>query len=135
MLTNKGKYGIKALHYLAKLPKGESARITEIAQSENIPKKFLEVILVDLKRQGYVQSKSGIGGGYWLIRKPKEIMMGDVVRLLDGPLAPVRCASYTAYLPCPDCKDVATCEVRMLMKDVRDSISGVLDNRSLQDML
>jgi Rrf2 family protein len=134
LLTNKGKYGIKALHFLAKLPPGESARINEIAESKNIPKKFLEVILLDLKRKGYVQSKSGKGGGYWLIREPKDIMMGDVVRLLDGPLAPVRCASYTAYIPCPDCSDVDNCEVRLLMKDVRDAISGVLDNRSLQDM-
>lgn len=135
MLTNKAKYGLKALHYLAKNNTGESSRISEIAESENIPKKFLEAILVDLKKKGYIQSKSGKGGGYWLIQKPEDIMLGDVIRLLDGPLAPVRCASFTAYLPCPDCNDVENCEVRLLMTDVRNAISDVLDNRSLQDLL
>ena len=120
MLTNKAKYGLKALMYMAKnIDKGQIL-IADISKNENIPLKFLEAILVELKRKGYIQSKRGKGGGYWLIKKPKDIIIGDVIRIFDGPLAPVRCASYTAYIPCSDCDDVSTCKIRFLMKEVRE---------------
>ncbi|MFZ1288733.1 MAG: Rrf2 family transcriptional regulator [Melioribacteraceae bacterium] len=134
MLSNKAKYGLKALIPLGKNFDKQALLISEISESENIPKKFLEQILLDLKNKGYLQSKSGRNGGYWLIRKPQEIYLGDVVRILDGPLAPVQCASLTAYAPCQDC-DVETCKVRFLMKDVRDAISNILDKRTLFDMI
>jgi Rrf2 family protein len=135
MLTNKAKYGIKALISLGKQYGKESLLISEISDGQNIPKKFLEVILLELKNDGYLQSKTGKSGGYKLIRKPDNIILGDVIRLFDGPLAPVRCASITEYLPCEDCIDVKHCKVRRLMKEVRDAISGVLDEKTLADIL
>lgn len=109
--------------------------ISEISEEHQIPKKFLELILLELKNNGYLQSKTGKSGGYKLIRKPESIVLGDVIRLFDGPLAPVRCASITAYLPCEDCIDVKNCKVRGLMKEVRDAISSVLDQKTLKDLL
>lgn len=134
MLSKKAKYGLKALIILGERYGKEPVLISEISEVEQIPKKFLESILLDLKNKGYLQSKSGRNGGYWLIKKPKEIFLGDVVRLLDGPLAPMQCASLTAYAPCSDC-DVNICKVRFLMKDVRDAISNILDKRTLDYFL
>lgn len=133
MLSNKGKYGLKALMYLAK-HEGENIQIKDIAEKENIPRKFLESILLDLKKKGLVNSKTGKNGGYWLLKPSKEIMIGDIIRFLDGPLAPVRCASLTAFLPCSDCDNVEECKIRWLMKDVRDAISNILDKKSLKDL-
>ena len=135
MLSNKAKYGLKALMYLGKYYAKENVQISEIASKENIPKKFLEVILVELKRFGYIQSKTGKNGGYWLIMNPKDIYIGDIIRKLDGPLAPVRCASVTAYLPCLDCSDPEECKIRQLMRDVRDAISDILDKKTLADLV
>jgi Rrf2 family protein len=135
MLTMKGKYGLKALSQLARLESGESALGAELAEANNIPKKFLDAILADLRRGGLVAARKGRGGGYSLVRPPERIMLGDIVRLLDGPLAPIRCASRTAYIPCADCENVARCSVRLTMLEVRDAMAAVLDNTSLADML
>lgn len=133
MLTKKGKYGLKALVDLARLDPGETAFITEIATRNNIPKKFLDTILLELRNAGILRSKKGPGGGYSLSRPASEIKIGQVVRTLDGPLAPIRCASRTAYEVCDDCDDPETCEVRRSMTTVRDAIADILDTMTLED--
>jgi Rrf2 family protein len=135
MLTAKGKYGLKALVHLASLPKGETAQSVDIADANNIPKKFLDAILGDLRNAGVVQSKKGPGGGYMLARTPGEIKIGLVIRTLDGPLAPIACASRTAYQPCQDCDDVKACAVRLTMVKVRDAMADILDRLTVADML
>ena len=135
MLTAKGKYGLKALVHLSSLPAGETAQAIDIAEANNIPKKFLDAILGELRNAGVVHSKKGPGGGYMLARPPGEIKLGLVVRTLDGPLAPIACASRTAYQPCDDCNDVNACVVRLTMVKVRDAISDILDRLTLVDML
>ncbi|SEP42157.1 transcriptional regulator, BadM/Rrf2 family [Methylobacterium sp. ap11] len=134
MLTNKGKYGLKAMVHLAGLPPGARIGVAEIAEAHRIPKKFLDAILGDLRNAGFVHSKKGPGGGYALARPADEIRIGHVVRALDGPLAPLPCASRTAYRPCEDCADEAACSVRLAMLAVRNSIAGILDNLTLEQM-
>ncbi|MGF7004918.1 RrF2 family transcriptional regulator [Aminobacter sp. BE322] len=130
MLTKKGKYGLKALVHLSQLPPGQLAFVGDIATANNIPKKFLDAILGELRNAGFVQSRKGKDGGYRLAKPATEIRIGHVVRVLDGPLAPIPCASRTQYQPCDDC-DEATCQIRHMMLEVRQAIAGVLDNRSL----
>ncbi len=133
MLTRKGKYGLKALVHLAHLPAGQLAFVNDVASANNIPKKFLDAILGELRNAGFVQSRKGKDGGYRLARPASDIKVGHVVRVLDGPLAPISCASRTRYERCDDC-DEATCQVRHMMLDVRAAIAEVLDNRSLAEM-
>ncbi|WP_112808949.1 RrF2 family transcriptional regulator [Ensifer sp.] len=133
MLTKKGKYGLKALVDLARLEPGETAFITEIAQRNNIPKKFLDTILLELRNAGMLRSKKGPGGGYSLSRPAAEIRIGHVIRTLDGPLAPIRCASRTAYEVCEDCNDPETCQVRVSMTTVRDAVAAILDSMTLEE--
>jgi len=133
MLTKKGKYGLKALVHLSKMPAGQLAFVGDIAVRNNIPKKFLDAILGELRNAGFVQSRKGKEGGYRLARPATEIKIGHVVRVLDGPLAPIACASRTRYQRCDDC-DEATCQVRHMMLEVRQAIAEVLDNRSLAAM-
>ena len=109
--------------------------ISDLARDERIPKKFLELILLTLKNNGVLQSKKGKGGGYYLGKPPREISVGNVIRILEGPLAPVPCVSETAYAKCPECLDERSCGIRLVMKDVRDAITNVLDKTSLADML
>lgn len=130
MLTKKGKYGLKALGALADLPPGQMLVVGGIAEANNIPKKFLDAILHELRNAGFVESRKGNMGGYRLARPAEQIMIGDVVRVLDGPLAPIPCASRTRYQPCTDC-DVDTCNVRHLMLEVRNAIAEILDNTTL----
>lgn len=135
MLSKKAKYGLKALVYLAqKDNKQEVTLIQEIAQEARIPKKFLEQILLLLKSRGVVNSKRGKEGGYYLVAQPEQLIIGDVIRIIDGPLAPIPCASRTAYMPCEECVDVKSCEIRWVMGNVRDAISSVLDNTSLEQI-
>jgi Rrf2 family protein len=133
MLTKKGKYGLKALVHLSYLPAGQLAFVNDIAVANNIPKKFLDAILGELRNAGFVQSRKGKDGGYRLARPADDIRIGHVIRVLDGPLAPLSCASRTQYQPCEDC-DEATCQVRYMMLEVRQAIAEVLDNRSLAAM-
>lgn len=133
MLTNKGKYGLKALVHLAGLEPGQTMSIAGIAAANNIPKKFLDAILLDLRNAGFVRSKKGPGGGVALAQAPDEIKIGAVVRALDGPLAPIPCASRTAFRPCDDC-DTEVCSVRLVMVDVRDAMANILDNTTLAQM-
>jgi len=135
MLTAKGKYGLKALVYLAALKQGSTAHAVDIARRTNISKKFLDAILLELRNAGIVRSKRGPGGGYSLAQPPRAIKAGFVIRTLDGPLAPIACASRTAYKPCTDCKSVRNCEVRQTMTLVRDATANVLDKLSIADMI
>ncbi len=134
MLTAKAKYGLKALVYLSGLKAGVTAQATEIAKANDISKKFLDAILSELRKAGMVESRRGPGGGYMLARSPRAIKVGMVIRVLDGPLAPIACASRSAYQPCKDCKSVINCEVRRTMTMVRDATTKILDKMSLADM-
>jgi|SRR3984885_7829768 Rrf2 family protein len=135
MLTAKGKYSLKALAHLAALDTQAMTQAIDIAEANGIPKKFLDAILGELRNAGIVQSQKGPGGGYRLARVPSEIRIGHVIRTIDGPLAPIACASRTAYQPCRDCSDVRACSVRLMMTKVRDAISDVLDRVTLADMI
>jgi Rrf2 family protein len=135
MLTAKGKYSLKALAHLATLDPQATTQAVDIAKTNAIPKKFLDAILGELRNAGIVQSQKGPGGGYRLARVPSEIRIGQVIRTIDGPLAPIACASRTAYQPCRDCSDVKACNVRLMMTKVRDAISDVLDSVTLADMI
>ena len=134
MLTNKGKYGLKAMVHLAGIEPGALAQVADIAEVNSISKKFLDHILTELRHAGLVYSKKGRGGGYALARPAHEIRVGAIVRALDGPLAPIPCASVTAFRPCEDCADLNTCAVRLIMVDARNAIANVLDNRSLAEL-
>ena len=135
MLSKKAKYALRALLALAKAYRQGPILISDLAQRERIPKKFLELILLDLKRHGILQSKKGRGGGYFLSKPPQDIKFGQVIRILDGPLAPIPCVSQTAYVKCDECDDEASCGIRLVMKDVRDSTARILDGASLKAVL
>jgi len=134
MLTAKGKYGLKAVIHLATLEPDKTSQAVEIANAHNIPKKFLDAILGDLRSAGIVQAKKGPGGGYRLARRASEIRIGQVIRTLDGPLAPIACASRSSYEPCEDCDDVEACVVRLAMARVRDAMSETLDRLTIADL-
>jgi len=134
MLTSKGKYGLKAMVHLAGLAPGRPALVADIAAANTIPKKFLDAILGELRTAGLVHSKKGRGGGYVLAKPAGEIMVGDIVRALDGPLAPIACASKSYYRRCEDCQNETRCSVRLMMFEVRQAIARVLDHHSLADM-
>jgi Rrf2 family protein len=130
----KAKYAIRALAELARGGKKMLSSKT-IAKEADIPLKFLETILSELRNHGLVNSKRGIFGGYYLAKATDEITIGDIIRIIDGPLAPVRCASVTGYQKCDDCVDEQTCQLRKTMIEVREAIVGVVDNRSLEDFI
>lgn len=131
MLSKKSKYGLKALLALADEEGGRPLGASELAARQRLPRKFLEAILLELTRHGLLQSKKGRGGGYVLGRKPGDITIGQVIRVLEGPLALIPCVSQTAYRPCEECLDEHSCGVRLAMKEVRDATAHILDNTSL----
>ena len=133
MLSRKAKYALRALSTLA-LAEPAQLQARRIAQEAKVPEKFLESILVELRNAGLVTSKRGTVGGHSLAKPAETIMVGDVVRIIDGPIAPLRCASITAYQPCADCIDPQTCALRDLMGDVRDAMSSIIDKRSLLEL-
>ena len=135
MLSHKAKYALKALTVLAKEYGQGPILISDIAEREGIPRKFLELILLELKNQGLLQSKKGKGGGYALARPPHLIPVGEVLRAVDGPIGLLSCVSKTAYARCDECRDERTCGIRLIMKDVRDAASQILDMTSLADLL
>jgi Rrf2 family protein len=134
-ISKKTKYGLQSLIALAKKYGEGPVLIATLAKEEDIPVKFLELILLDLKNSGILESKKGPGGGYLLSRAPGKITMGSVIRYMEGPLAPLLCASESAYRPCGECKDVEGCGTRILMREVRDAVAGVLDHTTLQDVI
>lgn len=135
MLSKKAKYALQACLSLAGEVPGQPVLIADLAGRDGIPKKFLEIILLDLRNAGLLASRKGKGGGYHLAKAPDQIFIGQIVRLMDGPLAPVPCVSQTAYQPCADCHEERYCGIRMVMKDVRDAIAGIYDTTSLSDVL
>lgn len=134
MLTKKTLYGLKAVLYLAQRPK-DAVLISDISKDEKIPKKFLESILLELKNKGFLYSKKGKGGGYFLAHSTLQTSLGTLIRVLDGPLAPVPCVSQTAYRPCEECVSESLCGIRMVMKDVRDAMSNILDFVKVEDIV
>lgn len=135
MLSRKTKYGIKALIYIAKQDNLMPVLISEISEKENISKKFLEAILLDLKRIGLVGSKKGKGGGYYLLKNPREISVATIIRFLDGPIALLPCVSLNFYEKCSDCPSEETCSLNKLMIQVRDNALGVLEKKTLYDLV
>jgi Rrf2 family protein len=133
VLSQKCKYALQALLLLAREPSQDLQLVSDIAEREKLPKKFLEAILLELNRNGLVRSRRGRGGGYALAKPADLITFGQVVRIIDGPLAPLSCVSVNYYRRCDDCKDEMTCEIRKVMRRVRDAISAELDGTSLQD--
>lgn len=133
MLSQKAKYAIKALLVLARAESDEFIQVSEISEKQNIPKKFLLLIFFELRREGLIRSARGREGGYALAKPPADISIADIVRAVDGPLAPLPCASVNFYRRCADCSDERTCEVRRLMREVRDAASIILDNTSLAE--
>lgn len=131
MLTRKSKYGLKALLLLAREHARGPILAAEIAEREGIPEKFLQVILLDLRRRGIVRSRRGQGGGYQLARDPEAVSFGDVIRVLEGPLALTPCVSRTAYQRCDECADERRCGIRLVMKGVRDETARILEGASL----
>lgn len=133
-LSKKGEYALLALTYLSHnyiSGNNKLVQISEIARKEDIPEKFLEGILLTLKKRGILQSQRGIGGGYTMNRPPADITLGEVIRIMDGPLAPIGCASKTAHVYCPA---ENTCGLQGVMLEVRNAISNVLDNMTFEDM-
>jgi Rrf2 family protein len=134
MLSKKTKYGIKALVYLAKQEDRIPVQISVISNAENISRKFLETILLTLRKNGILGSKKGKGGGYYLLREPKDIPMTTVMRLLEGPIAMVPCVSLNFYEKCDDCPDENACAVHSLMLKVRDNTLEIFRNTTLADI-
>jgi len=130
----KTKYGIKALTYIARQKDLKIVQIATIAKEENIPHKFLESILLSMRKAGFLGSKKGKDGGYYLLRNPEDILMTDVFRVLEGPIAMLPCVSLNFYERCQDCPDENKCSVHKLMIQVRDSTLNVLKNNTLADL-
>src|SRR5579884_2032121 len=133
MLSNRGKYATRALLYLTLHYEQGPIQIQDIAERQVIPVKFLEQILLALKRFGFVQSRKGPGGGYSLAKPPETITLGAVVRAIEGPLAPISCVSVSGYMEC-GCPDPAVCGLRSVWKQARDALAGVLDSTSFADI-
>ncbi len=135
-LSKRAEYGLRALINLGIAHAAGRALVPAglLARADNLPLKFLEQILLTLRAAGYVDTQRGKGGGYFLARPPRQVTMGELVRLLDGPLAPLACASKTAYERC-SCPDEAHCGLRMLMIDVRNAVAGILDRYTLHDVV
>jgi Rrf2 family protein len=135
MLSKKTKYGLKALTFIARRIDNEPVAIATIAKSENISQKFLESILLTLRKSGFLGSKKGKGGGYYLLKEPKDIKMSSVMRVLEGPIAMVPCVSLNFYEKCDDCPDEKACAVHNLMIEVRDCTLNIFNNKSLSDLI
>ncbi len=135
MLSKKSKYAIKALLALAKEYGKGPVLISSISDNENIPKKFLEAILLEFRKTGVLGSKRGVGGGYYLIKPPEEVMLSSVMRLTDGPIALVPCVSINFYERCEECVNEEVCGLRNVSIEVRDASLRVLSNTSIASLL
>ena len=134
-ISKRTQYGLKAMLALGRRYKEGPILISTLAREEVIPIKFLEAILLDMKSRGSLESKLGRKGGYYLNRPPSAITIGSIIRIIEGPLAPLPCASETAFKPCEECQDVENCGTRIIMRRVRDAISEVLDRTTLADLI
>src|SRR6476469_7571567 len=136
MISKKTKYAINALVYIEKEDKGnEPIQISKIAESENIPRKFLEAILLDLRNAGILSSRKGKTGGYYLHKAPAEINVADIMRLFDGPIALLPCVTYMYYERCDECKDEGTCGIRSIFMDVRNETVNMLKNDNIAEIM
>ncbi len=135
MLSRKTKYGLKALSYLARENSDAPVQIVIISEAENISQKFLESILLILKKASILQSKKGKGGGYFLAKPANEITIASVLRVLEGPIALVPCVSLNFYEKCDDCPDEDACSVHKLMIQVRDTNLSIFENTTLADLI
>lgn len=135
MITKKSKYAIKALIYLAKQEPKHPVLIEDIARDEKIPKKFLEAILLELRKAGMLGSKKGKGGGYYLLKTAEEINMAEVLRLFDGPIALVPCVAHKYYEPCEECIDEITCPIREVFRIIREQTVATLKDNSFAELL
>lgn len=135
MLSKKTKYALHALTYLAKKDANDPTLILEIAENSRIPRKFLESILLDLKKQGILNSKMGKGGGYFLRQTPAEIRISTIIRLFNGPIALLPCVSLNYYQRCDECTDEKTCGLNKVFIDVRNETLRILENKSIQDIV
>ena len=137
MISSKTKYAIKALIELAEERRrgGTSLRIEEIAQRADAPKRFLEHILIDIRRSGIIASRRGRDGGYVLIKPPESVSIGEVLRMIDGPIAPLPCLSRKAYHPCEDCRDEAACRIRRVFGDLFSAYLLMLESLTLADLM
>ena len=135
MLSKKTKYAFHALSYLGKKTDRNPVLISEVAKKTGVPKKFLESILLDLRKAGVLNSKMGKGGGYYLLKDAKEVLLSDVIRMFNGPIALLPCASLNYYEPCPECSSEVACGLNRMMVEVRDETLKILENKSLQDMI
>jgi Rrf2 family protein len=136
MISKKAKYAFKALSRLALAHEQKKPMlISEIAERENIPKKFLEAILLELRNNGILQSQKGKGGGYLLRVAPENISLAKVIRVIDGPIAPVLCVSLNFYGKCDDCNSEELCKIRPIMERIRDANLSVYENTTLKDMI
>jgi Rrf2 family protein len=134
MLTQRSRYALRAMLFLAtQPPAGKPVPMNRIAAEANVPRKFLELILADLREAGFLVSHRGKAGGYQLARPTHLLSLGEIIRVIEGPLALVPCVSRTAYRPCGDCKDEAACAIRHAMARVRDETARILDGTSLAD--
>ena len=133
-LSRKARYALRALYALANDESGGPVLIADLAEREHIPHKFLELILLELRNAGILRSKKGKGGGYALARPPREVTLGQIIRVVDGPLAPIPCVSERAYVRCEECVSEESCGTRMVMKEVRDAIAKILDGTTLADV-
>lgn len=133
MLTQRSRYGLRAMLFLAQMPETTPTSMTRIAAEANVPRKFLELILAELRDAGLLVSYRGKMGGYQLARAAHLISLGEVIRIIEGPLALVPCVSRSAYRPCTDCKSEADCAIRHAMLRVRDETARILDGTSLAD--
>jgi len=133
-ISKKAEYALRALFVIARSPRGHLHQIQDLSRTENIPVKFLEQILLSLKNAAILTSRRGVGGGYMLQRDASEISLGEVIRLMDGPLAPVPCASPRPLESCT-CPDPAICPLRNVMSNVRNQLSDLLDHLSLEAAL
>jgi Rrf2 family protein len=135
MISQKAKYALRALIALAEAPDNEPVFIAEIAETQAIPRKFLEQILLDLKHQGLVVSRRGKAGGYLLLRRPDTITFGEVMRIIEGPLAPLPCLSKMAYRKCEDCTDEKSCRIRRVFTHVAEATRVILDGTTISDAI
>ena len=135
MVSRKGKYAIRSALYLARHHGKGPISVETIATAEGISRKFLGTIMMELKVGGVLKSQRGKKGGYSLRHSPWKITVGRIIRIIDGPIAPVRCVSASAYTPCPDCPSEKSCHIRHVMKEVREAISRVVDIKTLDQML
>ena len=131
MITQKTRYALRSLLFLVEVGRGEAVRLHQIAETQRVPRKYLELIMLDLKKAGIVTSVRGPKGGYRLTRSPNDISFGEVVRAIEGPIALISCASGNFYAPCGDCHDEATCAIRKAFLIVRLRTSDVLNGITL----